>query len=121
MLNTAAAIAVAERTGTGNSITPTELNARSDWQLVDVRTHANVSPGLPGAVALPLASLRARLDELDKERPTVVFSSRGRRGWLAMRLLRQRGFLDVRNLAGGLLAVRSEKALQPTTTTATPS
>ena len=115
VLNTAGSIAAAERAGTACSITPTELHARSDWQLVDVRTIANV-PGLPGAVALPLHALRARLGELDQQRPTVVFSTRGRRGWLAMRLLRQRGFLDVRNLAGGLMSLLGE---QPTTTTTT--
>ena len=109
VLNTAALLAVAERAGRGRSITPTQLRARSDWQIVDVRGGGD-DPGLAGAVRIPLSALRQRLDELDPARPTVVHCGRGRSGWLAMRVLQQHGFADVSNLAGGLSALRREES-----------
>jgi len=109
VVNTAAGLAVAERAGSGRSITPTEFIAGNDWQIVDVRGGGSDDPGLDGAIKIPLAALRARWVELDPDKPTVVHCGRGRSGWLAMRLLQQRGFVDVSNLAGGLTALRREQ------------
>lgn len=108
VVNTAATLAVVERRGGGRSITPTDLLARTDWQIVDLRSAPSDDPGLVGAVRIPLAELRARYRELDPARPTVVHCTSGRAGWLAMRMLRQRGFADVSNLSGGLAALRRE-------------
>ena len=71
-------------------------------QLVDVRTAEEFSiQTLPRARNIDLEHLRARLGELDQERPVVVFCQVGLRGYLAYRILKQAGFKDVRNLTGG--------------------
>jgi rhodanese-related sulfurtransferase len=71
-------------------------------QLVDVRNPDEVAKGtLPGAVSIPLPQLRARIGELDKSRPVVVFCQVGQRGYNAARILTQSGFREVWNLAGG--------------------
>ncbi len=109
VVNTAGLLASVERAGGGRSITPTELRSRSDWQIVDVRNGQREDPGLDNAIRIPFAELRKRWTELDPKRPTVVHCGTGRSGWLAMRLLRQLGFVDVSNLAGGLSALRREE------------
>jgi NADPH-dependent 2,4-dienoyl-CoA reductase/sulfur reductase-like enzyme/rhodanese-related sulfurtransferase len=114
--NIAANLATVERHHRGSSITPTEFMARRDLLVVDVRDHVGPStmpPPLPGAIVMPLSSLRRDLERLDRTCPTVVYSGNGRRGFLAMQLLRQRGFFEVHNLAGGLQALRAEQAAAP--------
>ncbi|WP_455590557.1 FAD-dependent oxidoreductase [Bacteroides sp.] len=74
-----------------------------DIFLLDVRTRDEFSLGsLPGAVNIPLDELRDRIDELPKEKMIYTFCAVGLRGYLAYRILVQRGFDKVRNLSGGL-------------------
>jgi rhodanese-related sulfurtransferase len=75
-------------------------------QLVDVREPAEVARGtLPGAVNIPLGELPARLAELDPGRRVVLLCRSGARSGRAAELLADRGFSDVVNLTGGMLAV----------------
>jgi len=79
------------------------LEARdSKLQLIDVRTAAEFEFGsIPTAHNIDINHLRDQLDELDPDVPLVVFCQVGIRGYLAYRLLKQRGFTQVRNLSGG--------------------
>ena len=74
-------------------------------QVVDVRTPAEVSSrplaGAPGAINIPLDSLRERLNELDPQADTVVSCGVGLRAHVAARILRQHGFARIANLSGG--------------------
>ena len=71
--------------------------------LIDVRTPEEFSLGsIPGAINLPLDELRGRLNEVPTNKPIIVFCGVGLRGYLASNILRDNGFKDVRNLAGGL-------------------
>lgn len=56
---------------------------------------------IEGAVNIPLNELRDRLAEIPAGKPVVVFCAVGLRGYIASRILVQRGY-DVANLAGGL-------------------
>jgi len=56
-----------------------------------------------GAVNIPLGQLRARLDELPRDRTIQVFCRSGQRSYYATRLLLQHGF-DARNMSGGMLS-----------------
>jgi NADPH-dependent 2,4-dienoyl-CoA reductase/sulfur reductase-like enzyme/rhodanese-related sulfurtransferase len=70
-------------------------------RLLDVREPDEFAAGtIPGAVNIPLESLRDRLAELDPAAPITVFCQVGLRGYVAERILRQRGF-DASNLSGG--------------------
>ncbi len=81
-----------------------------DAVLLDVREDAEQALGLlPGAVHMPMTCFRQRMDELDRNRPIVVFCQIGLRGYLAERALRQRGF-DVRNLCGGVITWQQYQA-----------
>ena len=80
---------------------PEELPAAADQVLLDVRTVAEFAAGtLPGATLVPVDELRSRLGELDPAKEYLVFCQVGLRGYLAARILSQRGF-RVRNLSGG--------------------
>ncbi|HVP19135.1 MAG TPA: rhodanese-like domain-containing protein [Spirochaetia bacterium] len=72
-------------------------------RLVDVRTPAEFRDGsYPGAINIPLASLPARLHELEPKNASIVlFCASGARSAQGARLLKQAGFSDVVN-AGGL-------------------
>ena len=53
---------------------------------------------------LPLGTLSAHLDELDRSRPTVVYCAGGYRSSAGASLLRAQGFTDVSDLLGGYAA-----------------
>jgi len=77
----------------------------SGKQVVDVRTAAEVQQtplaGAPNLVNIPVDELRQRIGELDPAAETVVSCGIGLRGHVAARILKQHGFADVKNLAGG--------------------
>ena len=76
--------------------------------VLDVRTQEEYDGGhLPGAVCLPAETLTdGDLSALlpDKQAPLVVCSRTGRRSAQAARVLTERGYTDVTDLAGGILA-----------------
>ena len=57
---------------------------------------------LPGAVLVPMGELTTRLQELEPDRPTVVYCHHGVRSLHVTVFLRRQGFADVRSLAGGI-------------------
>ncbi|MBI1752704.1 MAG: FAD-dependent oxidoreductase [Acidobacteria bacterium] len=81
---------------------PEELAALDGNQmLLDVRTFQEHAGGsIPGAVCAPVDELRDRIEDLPMEKELLVFCQVGLRGYVAARLLAQRGF-RVRNLSGG--------------------
>ncbi len=72
------------------------------YQLVDVR-HAEefAEESIPGAVNIDVDELRARVGELDPDRPVLVLCEVGQRGYYAARILQGLGRRDVVNLSGG--------------------
>jgi len=99
----------ATTTGIGAGITPAELHAlvaRGEGPVVlDVRNPEEIAIcRIEGSTVIPLPELAARLEELDRGRATVVHCKSGKRSAQAIALLRDAGFLHVRNLDGGILA-----------------
>ena len=74
---------------------------RSKVQIIDTRTPAEFELGtISGAVNIPVDDIRERLNEIDKNKPVVVFCAVGLRGYIAARILMANGY-NVRNLSGG--------------------
>jgi NADPH-dependent 2,4-dienoyl-CoA reductase/sulfur reductase-like enzyme/rhodanese-related sulfurtransferase len=72
--------------------------------LLDVRNPAELAvESVPGALNIPLPELRARLEELPRDREILVICRSGQRAYYATRILLQNGF-NVRNIAGGMLS-----------------
>lgn len=87
-------------------ITPAQLDERrkkgEPLQLVDVRNpweHEIAAIG--GDTLIPLHTLAARIQDLDRDRPVVVYCHHGSRSYLATRALRQAGF-EAYSLQGGI-------------------
>ncbi|HQK79567.1 MAG TPA: MBL fold metallo-hydrolase [Syntrophales bacterium] len=71
--------------------------------VVDVRAAGEFAGGhIPGVIHIPVPDLRFRHGELDPDAPCVMVCNVGQRASLAASLLKQRGFRDVMNLAGGM-------------------
>ncbi|MDB5388149.1 MAG: CoA-disulfide reductase, partial [Planctomycetaceae bacterium] len=69
--------------------------------LLDVRTPQEYASGhIPGAVNIPVDDLRARLNELPRDRQIAAYCQVGQRGYLATRILLQEGY-SVANIGGG--------------------
>jgi phage shock protein E len=70
--------------------------------IIDVRTPEEFRDGAyPGARNIPVGNLGARLAEIPRDRPLVLYCASGARSGSAARALKQAGYLDVIN-AGGL-------------------
>jgi NADPH-dependent 2,4-dienoyl-CoA reductase/sulfur reductase-like enzyme/rhodanese-related sulfurtransferase len=70
--------------------------------LLDVREPAELDAGfIPGAINIPLNSLRARLQEVPRDRKVIVYCGVGLRAYVACRILTQSGYGEVFNLSGG--------------------
>lgn len=74
----------------------------SEVFLLDVRTPAECATGMmPGAVSIPLASLRQRLDEIPRDKKIILYCRVGLLSYPAVRVLTANGFNNVFNLSGG--------------------
>ena len=95
-----------DRTARASRLTVPEFERRradvDGLQLVDIRNPGEIAIGtIAGAVELPVGQLPGRVDELDRDAPTVVFCAGGYRSSVAASVLRQAGFTDVSDLLGG--------------------
>jgi sulfur dioxygenase len=80
-------------------------------QILDVREPGEFTGPLGhlrGAILIPLGELAERAAELAHDRPIVAVCRAGSRSAQATVILRQAGFADVANLAGGMLRWRAE-------------
>lgn len=72
--------------------------------LVDVRTpEEHEEAFIPGSVLIPVDELRDRLSELPQDKEIILYCRVGLRGYLAYRILAQKGYSRLRNLSGGYL------------------
>ncbi|MBD0324467.1 MAG: MBL fold metallo-hydrolase, partial [Aldersonia sp.] len=80
----------------------TDLLAAEKITLIDVRNPGEREFGvIPGAMPIPLAQLRSRIDEIPVDRPIVVHCAGGWRSSVAASLLRAEGIAQVSDLIGG--------------------
>ncbi|MDI6854443.1 MAG: rhodanese-like domain-containing protein [Deltaproteobacteria bacterium] len=83
----------------------TLLDVRQPWEYE--KDH------IPGARLIPLGQLKDSINELDKDKPTLVYCAVGGRSRVAAQLMSGLGFKEVYNLAGGIKAYRGAKAAGP--------
>ncbi len=80
-------------------------------QLLDVREPDEFTGPLGhirGAILIPLGELSARVGELKGDCPIVAVCHAGSRSAQALNILRQAGFTDLANVAGGMVRWRAE-------------
>ncbi|MCX8129052.1 MAG: FAD-dependent oxidoreductase [Clostridia bacterium] len=75
---------------------------RNNAVLLDVRTPMEYNLGtIEGSVNVPLDELRQRMDEIPRDKDIYIFCQVGLRGYLAYRVLAQKGYDRINNLSGG--------------------
>lgn len=74
----------------------------SEYLLLDLRTpdELKLSGKIDGALCIPVDELRQRIGELDHTKTYILYCAIGLRGYIAWRILHQKGF-KVKNLSGG--------------------
>ena len=79
------------------------MRAGRSVTLLDVRAKREFQTGhIDGAVNIPAPDLRKRYEELDPKASIAVICNTGHRSSLGASLLKQHGFEDVSNVAGGM-------------------
>ncbi len=82
-------------------------NISKDQVLLDVRSVKEAQAGMiPNAVNIPIDDLRGALATLSKDKEYLAYCHVGLRGYLACRILKQRGF-KCRNFSGGYLTYQA--------------
>ena len=83
-----------------------EYRAAANAVLIDVREADEFAAGhIPGAVNVPLSEITA--SALPKDRPLFFYCLRGARSRRAVRILRQKGFTQVKSI-GGIAAYQGQ-------------
>ncbi|MBY0577740.1 MAG: rhodanese-like domain-containing protein [Burkholderiales bacterium] len=90
-----------------------QLQKTGEIRLIDVRTDAEVARGIiPGALHIPLHLIPVKMNEMDGSVPTVIYCQSGGRSGQACGFLSGKGWSDLSNLQGGIIAwVASGNAL----------
>jgi len=79
------------------------ITGAGNFVLLDVRAPQEYRDNhIKGAVNIQVADLRTRHAELDKGKRTILICSSGNRSSLGASILKQHGFEDVYNVAGGM-------------------
>jgi rhodanese-related sulfurtransferase len=81
--------------------------------LLDVREPMELAvENVPGALNIPIGQLRARLNELHRDREINVICRSGQRAYSATRILLQNGF-KAKDISGGMLSLAHNYLLEP--------
>jgi rhodanese-related sulfurtransferase len=79
-----------------------------DFQLIDVREDFEYEMSNLGGTLIPLGGILIEADKIDKDKPVIVMCRSGKRSAAAISQLEQRGFTNLYNLKGGILAWAEE-------------
>lgn len=83
-----------------------KIDQEEDFQLIDVREEFEYETSNINGENIPLGSVLAELERISKDKPVVVHCKSGKRSAQAISLLESRGFTNLSNLKGGILAWR---------------
>jgi sulfur-carrier protein adenylyltransferase/sulfurtransferase len=81
------------------------MDRQADFLLVDVREPVETQISeIPGGQLIPMGQLSERHAELPRDRELIIYCRSGLRSARAVQFLKGRGFQNVHNLEGGILA-----------------
>lgn len=86
-------------------------NTNNSLIVIDVREPLEFSTFNIGGINIPLGNLIRDIEEIDyqKDDEIVMICQHGLRSETARRVMKQNGYINVRNLAGGLIAIQKHK------------
>ena len=79
-----------------------------DFQLIDVREDFEYEMSNLGGTLIPLSGILIESEKIDRNKPVVLMCRSGKRSAAAIMQLEQRGFTNLYNLQGGILAWAGE-------------
>ncbi|GLV47234.1 sulfurtransferase [Thermus sp. LT1-2-5] len=94
--------------GSYQNVSPEELYRAlsAGAMVVDVRTPAEFAQGhVPGAVNLPVEEVARWADTLPKDKPVYLYCRSGNRSRQAAEYLKKKGYTNLYNVEGGVLAI----------------
>lgn len=97
--------------GSYQNVGPEELYRalESGAVVVDVRTPQEFAEGhVPGAINLPVENVVQWADTLPKDKPVYLYCRSGNRSRQAAEYLKKKGYTNLYNLEGGILAIQRE-------------
>ena len=75
-----------------------------DFQLIDVREDFEYEMSNLGGLLIPLGGILIESEKIDKTKPVVIMCRSGKRSAVAIMQLEKKGFTNLSNLQGGILA-----------------
>ncbi len=108
-VNIAGFVAANMLKGDLENILPNDLKDLDTDQhiIIDLRTKIEIRllGTIKNSIHIPIDELRNRLNELDRKKTYILFCAFGLRGYVAHRILAQKGFIS-KNLTGGFLTYK---------------
>jgi rhodanese-related sulfurtransferase len=85
-----------------------KIDNNEDFQLIDVRETFEYETSNLDGENIPLGGLLVEIEKVATDKPVIMQCRSGQRSAAAVMQLEQRGFTNVYNLKGGILAWRQE-------------
>jgi len=99
---------VLELSGDVDAQTVAAIKERDDVLVLDVREQWEYDEGhIPGVTHIPMDEVQNRLNEIPTDKTVILTCRSGNRSGQITDLLRQNGYDDVHNMAGGILSWQS--------------
>ncbi len=80
------------------------MDAKSDFQLIDVREEMEFEHCNIGGQLIPMGTIMDHLDEIATDKKVILHCKSGRRSATVIQILESKGFTNLYNLQGGILA-----------------
>ena len=80
------------------------MDAKSDFQLIDVREEMEFEHCNIGGQLIPMGIIMDHLDDIATDKKVVLHCKSGRRSATVLQILESKGFTNLYNLQGGILA-----------------
>lgn len=80
------------------------MDAKSDFQLIDVREEMEFEHCNIGGQLIPMGTIMDHLDEIATDKKVILHCKSGRRSATVVQILESKGFTNLYNLQGGILA-----------------
>ena len=85
-----------------------KIDQGEDFQLIDVREDFEYEMSNLDGTLIPLGGILIEADKIDKIKPVIIMCRSGKRSAAAIMQLEQKGFTNLHNLKGGILAWADE-------------
>ncbi|SRR5699024_402074 len=84
------------------------IENKEDFQLIDVREDFENEVSNLGGFHIPLGGIMLETEKIAKDKPVIIHCRSGKRSAQAIQQLEEKGFDNLANLKGGILAWQKE-------------